>query len=533
MEPPAPPLPTFLDHRRAEERDAVAAAQPRAPPDRVHRVAGARVLQQRRPLRRQRASTGTGSSSRAGPASRSSARRHPATCSGGTIRPSSSERIAADGPRRPPDRDAAQSDRPGAVGDGAPHRGRPAAARLGARRPRARDAARDATSSASSPAAGTPRASSRTRNGSATACSSCCTTTSTTTRAASTTPALRHVGATPDFVPPEFERVRFSHQQQRVDRARPPAAHARRAPRALGVLRRRRREARADDRPRPLALGPEPELAVLARALGPRRAAPRASAIRRRLVLRSVSRARHDVGPGPGEQLAVDRRPQPAPREEIGDERRHETEVDRAVVPDRAREVEQRVVELGRTPSSASWWRRPASRCARTAASTCGVGRGEPEVRGEPRDRARAGRRRCRRGARAGGRDRRAIAANRYRSQRLAACDGTDGVAPHSERRRDLHRIAHDHDRRRDRRDRAPERQEQRAGADPSRRSPPADPAAGPKRVVEDLAPPAPGTGRGRVVCSQPGSSTGGWSQAPPRCASSSSSSCRIAWISK
>lgn len=26
--------------------------------------------------------------------------------------------------------------------------------------------------------------------------------------------ALRHVGATPDFVPPEFERVRFSHQQR-------------------------------------------------------------------------------------------------------------------------------------------------------------------------------------------------------------------------------------------------------------------------------------------------------------------------------
>jgi hypothetical protein len=26
--------------------------------------------------------------------------------------------------------------------------------------------------------------------------------------------ALRHVGATPDFVPPEFERVRFSYQQQ-------------------------------------------------------------------------------------------------------------------------------------------------------------------------------------------------------------------------------------------------------------------------------------------------------------------------------
>ena len=26
--------------------------------------------------------------------------------------------------------------------------------------------------------------------------------------------ALRHVGATPDFVPPDFERVRFSHQQQ-------------------------------------------------------------------------------------------------------------------------------------------------------------------------------------------------------------------------------------------------------------------------------------------------------------------------------
>src|SRR5262249_7250638 len=26
--------------------------------------------------------------------------------------------------------------------------------------------------------------------------------------------ALRHIGATPDFVPPEFERVRFSHQQK-------------------------------------------------------------------------------------------------------------------------------------------------------------------------------------------------------------------------------------------------------------------------------------------------------------------------------
>jgi len=26
--------------------------------------------------------------------------------------------------------------------------------------------------------------------------------------------ALRHIGATPDFVPPEFERVRFSHQQR-------------------------------------------------------------------------------------------------------------------------------------------------------------------------------------------------------------------------------------------------------------------------------------------------------------------------------
>jgi hypothetical protein len=26
--------------------------------------------------------------------------------------------------------------------------------------------------------------------------------------------ALRHIGAAPDFVPPEFERVRFSHQQR-------------------------------------------------------------------------------------------------------------------------------------------------------------------------------------------------------------------------------------------------------------------------------------------------------------------------------
>ena len=49
--------------------------------------------------------------------------------------------------------------------------------------------------------------------------------------------ALRHIGATPDFVPPEFERVRFSHQQRPVDRARPPAAHARRAARDVGLLR--------------------------------------------------------------------------------------------------------------------------------------------------------------------------------------------------------------------------------------------------------------------------------------------------------
>ena len=51
-------------------------------------------------------------------------------------------------------------------------------------------------------------------NGSATDSSSCSTTTSTTTRAACTTPRCATSAPTTDFVPPEFERVRFSHQQQ-------------------------------------------------------------------------------------------------------------------------------------------------------------------------------------------------------------------------------------------------------------------------------------------------------------------------------
>ncbi len=72
------------------------------------------------------------------------------------------------------------------------------------------------TGSGSSPADGTARVSNRIDNGSAIICSSCSTTTSTTTRAVYDA-ALRHVGATADFVPAEFERVRFSYQQQISD----------------------------------------------------------------------------------------------------------------------------------------------------------------------------------------------------------------------------------------------------------------------------------------------------------------------------
>src|SRR5262249_21007905 len=153
--------------------------------------------------------------------------------------------------------------------------------------------------------------------------------------------ALRHIGATPDFVPPEFERVRFSHQQRAsTEPGRQPLTLDER--RALWAY-------FADD------------VARLEQMLGRDLSAwdpgsPAASA-RRRVARRELRRERRDaavalpqglarpddIGPRTREQLAVDRRTQPTPREQVGDRGRQRIEVDRAVVPHLPREVEQRV----------------------------------------------------------------------------------------------------------------------------------------------------------------------------------------------
>ena len=187
MEPLAPPLPTFLIIGAQKSATRWLRLNLGLHPAVFTAVARDRVLQQRRPLPGRghrlvpRAVRRLG---RRGDRRRGDAGLH-------VLAASSGRRVRThrgDASRRAPDRDAAQPDRPGAVGDGAPHRGRHAPARLRAHRPRAARRRPNATGSGSSRAVGTPRASSRTRSASAIASSSCSTTTSTTTRAACTTP---------------------------------------------------------------------------------------------------------------------------------------------------------------------------------------------------------------------------------------------------------------------------------------------------------------------------------------------------------
>ncbi len=136
-----PSAPHFPHHRRAKERNPVAAAQPRAAPGRVHRIARAGVLQQRRPVPRSRpglvprAVRGLG---RRGDRRRGHAGLH-------VLAAPSARRIRThrrDAPRRQADRDVAQPDRPRPVGDDPPHRARQAPRRLDPRRARARHTGR-------------------------------------------------------------------------------------------------------------------------------------------------------------------------------------------------------------------------------------------------------------------------------------------------------------------------------------------------------------------------------------------------------
>ena len=139
MEPLVPPLPTFLIIGAQKSATRWLRLNLGLHPEVFTAVDGDRVLQQRRPLPRRAAPTGTARSSTgwAGEAIVGEAtpgymfwRHRPAV----VVRAH-----RGDAARRAPDRDAPQPDRPCAVGDGAPHRGRRAAARLGAASTSCRD----------------------------------------------------------------------------------------------------------------------------------------------------------------------------------------------------------------------------------------------------------------------------------------------------------------------------------------------------------------------------------------------------------
>ena len=439
------------DHRRAEERDALAPAQPRPAPERVHRRAGARVLQQRPPLPRRRhrlvprAVRGLGR--------RADRRRGDAGLHVLAAPPRRRRRAhRRDAARRPAHRDAAQPDRPRAVRHGAPHRRRHAPARLGARRPREADAAGEGQA--------------RDHRG-------------------------RLVRREPRAVPGAVRRP-------------PPRGAPRR--RRRRPARRLRRSAAPRRRHRPTSCHPSSSACASATSNGRRRnpaggRSPSTSGARSGSTSRTTSpcsnacsaatsrsgtrnelscalassfgdaavrlaqrsraattsaRARASSSP------SIGGRSQPRPRRSTTTGG-HELEVDRAAVPHRRREVEQRVV-VGR---------RRGRRFARVVVAQAGVevvahrglgrgvGRGQVEVGGEPGDRA-------------GEIVEDVVVAHEQvarvvggRGEEVAEPEAgglrrTDRVAAGAERRDDLHRVAdHDHGRG-DRRDRPPERQEQR-----------------------------------------------------------------------
>ena len=395
MEPLAPPLPTFLIIGAQKSATRWLRLNLGLHPD-VFAASRDRVLQQRGPVPRgghrwYRAQFEGWAGE--GDRRRGDARLHVLAPPPGRCR----RAHRGDAARRAADRDAAQPDRPRSrrwctTWSTARSRAIRCCSTTCAPRPPRR------TSSGSSAAGGTPRASSPIGSASATGSSSCCTTTSTTIRAASTTRRCVTSAPTPDFVPPEFERVRFSHQQR-------PSSEPGRRPLTLAERRELWEYFAADvaklerpDRARPLDL--EPGLALLERGQPGFEAGDLAVGLAERLA------RGHHVGAGAREELPVDRRPEPAAADEIGDERRQRG---------RGRDGAPSF-QIARARSRSGLSSSGGALLRRDAAGRCRGARGSrlPPARRAPggRDGSRGarwpgGRRRCRCGARGDGPDRR------------------------------------------------------------------------------------------------------------------------------
>ena len=157
MEPLALPLPTFLIIGAQKSATRWLRLNLGLHPDVFAASRRARVLQQRRPLPR---ASGPDWYREQFEGWDGEAIVGEATPGLHVLAPPPGGRLRAhrrDAARRAADRDAAQPDRPRAVGDGAPHGGRHAPGRLRARRARAARRRPNATSSGSSAAAGTPQ----------------------------------------------------------------------------------------------------------------------------------------------------------------------------------------------------------------------------------------------------------------------------------------------------------------------------------------------------------------------------------------